>query len=279
MRALTQCAAFPDLAQEAVPIMWPKIPEDLTTLSAAELNALAADIRRAMAEAGKQMSAEVAAEVVTYGAHLAQVKQLATAKALSDAAEAEQAQEAADAAAAEQAAADAATAAAAAAAAADDDKADETADDKELAVAGKTVRTTFGPSGAPVAPPAKDSILPYLNAFDGVEGKAAGDQFESWGELAMALVTRAGNIRSNTAESFKVAQIRGKYDKSRQLGDNLVMNAAKFEPDEIQAAFCAPRPRTTGSRASTRPAGRCSTRCRSSRTPSGCRCRSCRRRP
>ena len=220
--------------------MWPKIPEDLTTLSAAELTALAADIRRAIAEAGKQMSAEVAAEVVAYSGHLTQVKQLATAKALSDAAEAEQAQEVADAAAAEQAAADAATAAAAAAAAAEDDKADETADDKELALAGKKVRTTFGPSDTPVVPPTKDSMLPYLNAFDGVEGKKAGDQFENWGELAMALVTRAGNIRSNTAESFKVAQIRGKYGADRQLGDNLVMNAAKFEPDEIQAAFCAP---------------------------------------
>ena len=34
-------------------------------------------------------------------------------------------------------------------------------------------------------------------------------------------------------DRFTVASIFGKYDKDRQLGDNLVMNAAKFDSEEL----------------------------------------------
>lgn len=221
--------------------MWPQIPEDLNSLSAAQLNDLAKAIRSAISEAGKQLTAETAADINTWSAKRLEIVALAKARAAQELADSE----AADEAAAEQAAADQAAAAAAAdeAAAAAAAEAAE-AEAKELAAvgaAGKVVRTTFGPSSTPVVPPASDkSILPYLTAKDGVEGKKAGDTFDTWGDLATAMIKRADSIRGNTVEKFQVASILANYPAERQLGDNLMLNAAKFEPDEIQAAFCAP---------------------------------------
>lgn len=222
--------------------MWPQIPEDLSTLSATALRALAADIRSAILKLGTELSADVAAEVVTYSGHRKKILERALAAEVVEVAQAEVAAEdaAAEQAKADELAAQEAAAAEAAAAAAAAEAAD--AEEKELALAsaGK-VKTSFG-SDAPrtEAPAGKGIAVGYLKAKDGVEGVRSGDAFEDWGQLAAALVKRAENLRADTAERFTVASIFGKYDKDRQLGDNLVMNAAKFDSEELTAAFCAP---------------------------------------
>lgn len=114
--------------------------------------------------------------------------------------------------------------------------------DDELQTKAPAVPRKFGARSQPSSDPAPKavSLLEQVQAVDGVTGKAAGDGFESWTELAAAVLKRADNVRSNTSEKFEVARIKAKYPQDRVLGDNPIFNLTKFEPDEIQAALCAP---------------------------------------
>jgi hypothetical protein len=111
------------------------------------------------------------------------------------------------------------------------------AETTEASVAPK-VRTSMGVDTAPEVS-VSDVTPDKLLARSGVAGKGAGDQFDSWNELAVALSEKAGQIGAHTNEKFQVAYIPGNFDASHQLGENMVTNLRKFEP-EILAEMCAP---------------------------------------
>ncbi len=125
---------------------------------------------------------------------------------------------------------------------------DETkTDDVDPDAAGKTVTASgskvITTTGLPTkAVPAKSGRLTteYLRVADDVEGKSVGDTFDSWGELAMAAVKRAGEIGRGNGKKYTIAKIIGDYPEDRKLGDSLALNLAKFEPEEMMAALCAP---------------------------------------
>jgi hypothetical protein len=213
---------------------WPQIPTDRSALSITDLLAFARSIKATATKelANVALSAEDQAEVAEY---------LAIRLALIDEANAKKA-----------------AAAALAALAADDtdeepepepepvvEAAADPEPESEPVVEAATapsvkIPTTFGPA-TEVTPPVKGRITPgYLQAVDGVQGKQAGESFASWQELALSAVTRAESLRANADGRYPVAVINAKYAKDRQLTDSLSMNMAKFEPDEITAAFCAP---------------------------------------
>lgn len=219
--------------------MWPQIPEDLNILSAIALRELAAAIHGVVGEqlARTDLAESDLDEVAAFQASRRKIVALAATKDRQAALAAEQA--------ADDEAETAPPVVTEAAETTDEaDEADAADEAKELATAGaKKVSTTFGSNAAREAKPASKGgkITPeYLLAKDGVAGKAAGDGFSSWAELAQAAVARSQSIRANTTENFAVAEIRGEYPEDRRLGDSASLNMSKFEPDEIQAAFCAP---------------------------------------
>lgn len=224
--------------------MWPKIPENLQALSAADLRALSRQIReKAMSVlSGADSTADEKAEAREFLARRTGLIELANAKAADEAAVAALQADTSDvepeAPAADPAGDDAPADELA------DDPADETADDGELQDKGGKVPAKprkFGVTSTPSTEAQKPrSLLEQIQATDGVQGHAPGQAFESWTDLAAAVLARAENIRSNSAEKFEVARIKAQYPKERILGDNALLNLAKFEPDEITAALCAP---------------------------------------
>lgn len=223
--------------------MFPKIPADLTTLSAAELTALADEIRAfgLTALTSTELSAEdkVAARAIV--ARHPEIKSLAVAaKAIEDAdvaalaaLQAEQVE--ADRLAAETAAASAAAATAAAAAA-------DAAAAALAAEAAAKLPVTTG-QATQTGPATGVSTLEYLTAFDGVAGKRAGEGFESWSDLAAAVSRKAQDVNANTSEKFTVGIVRASYPAERKLSDAdgaRSFNLAKFEQTELTAALCAP---------------------------------------
>ena len=211
--------------------MFPQIPENLQALSAAELDQLSEDIRKAALGVFQSAESpeEARAEARAFTARREEIKALSAQKKV-------------DAALAETLAGDEpqpepqpelvpAGAPATEAAAGDEPQPDPA----PIATPG-----TFGMPSTPTSDiPATPSLLAQVVRYDG-PGVKDGDGFDSWQELAESLYDRAQNIRANTSEKFSVAKIKAKYDPSRVLGDDAVLNMAKFEPDEIQAALCAP---------------------------------------
>ena len=141
--------------------MWPQIPEDLTSLSAADLKALAAEIRKAaLAVAADSASTpEAKREAAAYALKARELSDLGKTKLATEKDDAD-------------------AAAVLAALAAEEDEVDEPVappvetpaptpapapapaadeDDDDLAAKGKTVRTTFGPTDAPSVPAAPGS--------------------------------------------------------------------------------------------------------------------------
>lgn len=224
--------------------MWPKIPENLQALSASALRALAREIKTVATKAllSPELTADSRTEIDQFLAIRDEARTLAAQKD----ADAERAAALAaddsdeDPAPADEPKADPAPSTEAAA---DEPKADEPkADDEDDAeLQGKApAKVGFGMKSKPGTPAKPASTLEMLHAVDGVTGKQPGQGFESWAELAKATVARAQNIRANASEKFEVARIRAEYPQDRILGDSAVLNMAKFEPDEIQAALCAP---------------------------------------
>lgn len=230
--------------------MWPQIPEDLTSLSAADLKALAAEIRKAaLAVAADSASTpEAKREAAAYALKARELSDLGKTKLATEKDDAD-------------------AAAVLAALAAEEDEVDEPVappvetpaptpapapapaadeDDDDLAAKGKTVRTTFGPTDAPSVPaaPKRAATLDYLKAVPGVGGKSSGEGFESWRELATTILAEVDSTRGSSRKA-PVATIFGNYDESRRLGDDLglrvdVLNSLSDGDPEIMAAYCAP---------------------------------------
>jgi len=215
--------------------MWPQIPDNLSTLSATELRALAREIKAVALTvlSAADVTPEATAEAAQFLAKRDEIIALATAKDAAAAAAAALAADDSD----EEPAADEA-----AADDNDDDGSDEAAaddaDTEHAAVA--KVKTGFGQAVTPVAAKAAKVGLSHLTAVDGVQGKRAGEQFDSWKELGQAAVAKSGSIRGNSSEKFEVAKIVADYAPERILTDDLNFNMSKFEPDELTAALCAP---------------------------------------
>jgi hypothetical protein len=215
--------------------MWPQVPEAINTLSASEARAFAREIRTAAAaalragvdEAGRD---EVDAQMAIRESLLAHAADQDRAAALdNDDSDAEpEAPETDD-------APDAGTD--------DDGEADE-----EAATTTRQLSTTFGTTTgttvalAPAPRPAVVRTAPeYLFATSGVQGKMPGDPFASWGEVAEAAALRGAVLNPSSTERFEIARIKGNYPADRILSDDVMLNAAKFEPtNELMATFCPP---------------------------------------
>lgn len=213
--------------------MWPQVPEDIKSLSAEQAKAFAREIRLAAVEALRsgldaEGRAEYDAKMGVRDALLAHAADLEAAAAL----------EADD--------SDApAPAAEEAPAAAEEAPAAEADDDAELST--KPVLTSFGSSSAPApaaAPAEKRPVVrtapEYLFAVSGIQGKEPGDAFESWAEVASAAAKRGAALNPASTERFEIARIKGEYGPDRVLSDDVMLNAVKFEPSELTAAFCPP---------------------------------------
>jgi len=242
--------------------MWPQVPE--------AINSLSADAARGLVKAIKTLAVSKLRSGVTgderkeVDAYLAKADALSAWAIDADAAAALEADnasadadEAAAAATAEAAATAAAAAAleaeqavadevAAAAAAAEATAAAEAATAAEEALAGKPgklVPTTFGTPAVPPAtgtPSVKRTAPEYLFATSGVQGKNPGDNFASWSEVADAAADRAKSLNPSTSERFEIARIRGNYAPEQILGDDVMLNLAKFDDAEMTATLCAP---------------------------------------
>lgn len=104
----------------------------------------------------------------------------------------------------------------------------------------RKVRTSMGVADSPNTEIVDGRLsADKLLSRSGVDGKAPGQQFGSWLELAESLQSKASQITRNSSERFQVAYVPGNFDEAHTLGDNMVLNLRKFEP-EILAEMCAP---------------------------------------
>lgn len=214
--------------------MWPEIPADISSLSVDELAALANTIRDA-AVAVLADAASTPEQRTEAGEFVAQRKLIAAAHAEKVAALA-----------AEEAAA---AALAALAAEADLEGAPVVEEPKVLATVGAPAAVVNEPApqtslSVPTTPAVPGNrplaAIDYLQATDS-SGKELGTTFESWAELAAAAVAKSADIDPGTTNKYKLASIRGNYGPERTLGDDIMLNAAKFEQtDELMAAWCPP---------------------------------------
>ena len=217
---------------------WPEIPADLSTLSIEQLAALFNQIRdiAATAMADPALSAEDRAEVQTFLAKRTEIKAEYDTQVAAKVAADEQASLASELA----------------------DEADlEVPAPKVLTSVGATtstasaggvtrvdepapnVQTTLGTQTQAAKP--GDPQLAYLKAYEGVAGKQAGEMFQSWAELALAAVAKGEEISPATTTRHNLARINGSFGEDRILGDDIMLNAAKFErTEELMAAWCAP---------------------------------------
>ena len=207
--------------------MWPQVPQDFSTLNAEAAKALSREIKTfavaRLRETG--LSDEDRAEVEDY---LAKRDALLSYAADMDRASALEADES-----------DAETPAA------ETPEVETPEVSGEAAETDKPVPTTFGtPATPPVTPAETRPIVrtapEYLFAVSGVQGKNPGDAFDSWAEVAAASARRGASLNPSSTERFEVARIRGSYSPEFVLGDDVLLNAAKFEQNELTAAFCPP---------------------------------------
>jgi hypothetical protein len=131
-----------------------------------------------------------------------------------------------------------------------DDETDEDAEDEthvsvEVAASATPakVRRQVGasPKTAAVVPAGQRLAPSALLARDGVSGKRTGESFDSWTEVATALNERAASINPASDSKHEVAFVQGRYDEAHTLTDDPVFNLQLFD-EEMQAAMCAPLP-------------------------------------
>ncbi|MDQ3112685.1 MAG: major capsid protein [Actinomycetota bacterium] len=224
--------------------MFPKIPENLNDLSALELRKLADEIRTAARAAqGSTDSAVITAarqaladrKVVVLAAEKAETEEVAKELLDLETKDAE-AQRAAD-----------------------------EAKEVERSAVEEVQRQAEAPAEptAPTAPtedPGQASAAPAVRASTGVEtevvdagftpsaltvsdnviGLKPGETFEDWTQLAEAMLSKGGDVRSNTTEKFRIAAVHGRFDKDHILEEKPFFNLAKFDEKELTAALCAP---------------------------------------
>lgn len=203
--------------------MWPQIPENVGTLSAAELRELAVAIRTAALSALRdpEVTAETRTEVADFLAKRDEFIALADQKD-ADAATA----------AALQAEADAEVAAET-----EVEEATETAETEASTTSSQELATTTGVE-TEITKPAKLSTLAQLQAAAGLPGIAQGGNFESWAQLAEAVMDTAKTMTTGTRKTT-VARIVGDYE-GRPTIEDYAKSLNKFERDEIMAQACAP---------------------------------------
>ncbi len=241
--------------------MFPTVPEDLSTLSIAELRSLVRELRTYSRE---QLAAARAADVTPEDRQAAianSERALFVAKTLNDEIDVQKAQaaddateaaEAAEAAAAQAAADEAAAAQASDTGGGDDDDAD--GDDDDAGVGDGTddaAATTPVPTGVATGAAATGGSVTTLRdrilAQDGVKGLNAGDPFGDMGALAVALHDRANSISPTTDTKHYVAEIEGQYPAERKLTTDPMHNMRVLgnlgwdaNTPEVKAAVCAP---------------------------------------
>jgi len=250
--------------------MFPTIPENLEALSSSELRALAADIRVGVeAVLADAPSTEQIAEAREFIGKRKEIVALAKTKDALAAEAAEMSEEEESAPVAEEVTAEVEAEPVAEAEAEeaeelaykkdDEDEAAEDEDDEDDDMSSATpevekidtpesteasvnrkVRTSMGVADSPSTEVASGRLTAdKLLSRSGVDGKAPGQEFGSWLELAESLQAKASQITRNSSERFQVAYVPGNFDDAHTLSDNMVLNLRKFEP-EIMAEMCAP---------------------------------------
>ena len=79
-----------------------------------------------------------------------------------------------------------------------------------------------------------------LVAVDTINNVRAGDTLESWTQLAELMLSKRGSLRGNITEKFPVAKVEGNFTPDRILDDNKFFNLSRFDEEEMTAALCAP---------------------------------------
>lgn len=228
--------------------MYPEIPEQLAALSAQELRALAAEIRKsvlaALADAG--LTAEGLAEAETYKGHRSVILAEARDKELAAALAAEMGDESEDVEPGPPAEVIKTPDPVGPTA---DDPDPETPgpepdsggdDDDETKASSRRVRTSTGM--AAVASPDADRRVRYddLLAVEGIPGRTAGERFENWTDFASAILDKASMLDPGSPQKFPIGRALGNFDEDHRLTENLVHNLRLFEQEELTAAMCAP---------------------------------------
>ena len=215
--------------------MFPQIPENWKSLSAPELRALAAEIKEAFAALGDDIDADTrkialaAVEARTALLAEAQDKEaVANAQAaLND--EVEEVEEITP-------------------ELADDPDEDEAEGDEEESDEELSTITPVRRSGTSTDLGAQPETLPAVPALrpdailarGGVSGRAGGERFSSWGDLAATLLEVAETVSPTSTAKHQVAYVEGNFSEAQQLGPNMIANLKRFDTEELQAAFCAP---------------------------------------
>lgn len=225
-------------------MLWPQVPEDITTLSAAEARALSREIKTSLTAAllDPKLSAEDREQVPVFTKHRTDLIEFAKGRDASDkAAKALESDTSDDEPEADPPAPEPDADTEAADGGGDGGSTDEPETDPAASGGGTALATkpkTFGQ--AAVKTEAKRLTIDNLVASDGVDGMNAGDAFESWTHLAASIERRANSIRTDAESKFQVAAIKANYPKDRILSENPHFNLAKFDQEELTAAFCAP---------------------------------------
>jgi hypothetical protein len=205
---------------------WPTIPENLSELSASELRELARAIKTSLqANLAECHTAEDLAEYDEWAAkreHLVALAQRSEAIA-SDTSDDEP--EVVD----------------------DPDETDDGGDDgddggDEAAVTTPPIQTALGVTTTPeaITTGSRGIRASQLLATDAAPGKRPGEAFESYRELSVALMDRAGQISSGSDVKHTVATIPARFEEDRIIGENQLFNLDLFSDEEIMAAMCAP---------------------------------------
>jgi hypothetical protein len=107
----------------------------------------------------------------------------------------------------------------------------------------RPVVTTVGLETTPtqVAPSRKPLEAAIFRAHAGVAGKARGDSFTNWADVAATLMETAKETHGS-GRKHVVGVAEGNFDPRMVLGDSMHENLKLFERDEITAALCAPLP-------------------------------------
>ena len=236
--------------------MFPEIPENLEALTAAELRALAADIRKAglSVVSNPDVSAEALAEAEDYKTTREEIlalavdkeRQAALAELFGDESEDEGPEPGPP--------SDVIKS--------PDPNEDGTYpdgddDDDDDGEGGEAVPTEAPPEGEETQASHRGNLrtatgsgakrqqvararLDQLVAVEGAgHGLHGGDRFESWTQLAECVLDKANNIDPGSPQKFQVGRIQGNFPENRRLTTDMLWNLQMFE-EELTAAMCAP---------------------------------------
>ena len=224
--------------------MWPEIPTNLHELTAAELRSLADAIKVTLP--GALAAAETEDDFAEYDKYVSRQKRFA---ALADAAEADEALAAAEAAAAEEGTEEAADESA------DEPAADEPAaddDGDEVAAADTPVVTTTSVTtdveDVDDEAPARSGWVATTDGASALsqsalapEGVSDGYEYADFTELAEAVRVRAESITDGSDVKHYIGRQYGNFSDRQDLTEDVIYNLAKLsDPDEVEAAMCAP---------------------------------------